>query len=166
MTVGTNRASIKLASVTDVAVVTDIIRNAFKDVANRFNLTEHNCPKHPSNCREQWIEDAMQKGVRYYVVEVDGIQSGCVALEQVNAEVCYLERLAVLPAYRRSGYGCKLVEYALGEAKFIGVQRVDIGIIAADIVLKDWYQQLGFEVTKKATFDHLPFEVIYMSKVV
>jgi len=166
MTVEINHATIRLASVMDVAVVTDIIRNAFQDVANRFNLTEQNCPKHPSNCREQWILDAMQKSVRYYVIDTEGIQRGCVALEQANAEVCYLERLAVLPAYRRCGHGGELVEHALGEAKTLGVQKVDIGIIAADTELKEWYQKLGFKVTTKAAFDHLPFEVIFMSKVI
>lgn len=164
MTVGINQTNIRLISAKDVAVVTDIIRNAFKDVANRFDLTKQNCPKHPSNCKEEWIQDAMNKGVYFYILEKEGAMRGCVALEKASPEVCYLERLAILPADRRCGYGGELVEYALNQAKTLGVQKVDIGIIAAQTELKVWYQKFGFKVTRKAAFDHLPFEVLFMSK--
>jgi N-acetylglutamate synthase-like GNAT family acetyltransferase len=157
---------IRSASERDVAIVTKIIRKSFLGVAERFNLTAHNCPTHPSNCREQWIQEALKKGVRYYVLQAEGRQCGCVALELANPEVCYLERLAVLPVYRRRGYGRALVEYSLGEAGAIGVQKVDIGIIAEHRELKIWYQHIGFEEVRRATFDHLPFEVLFMSMTV
>jgi N-acetylglutamate synthase-like GNAT family acetyltransferase len=155
--------SIRRASALDVPVVTGIIRKSFLDVAKHFNLTEHNCPTHPSNCREQWIQEALKKGVRYYVLEAEGQQCGCVALEHANPEVCYLERLAVLPDHRRCGYGRALMAHAVGEARALGVQRVDIGIIAEHTELKDWYRHIGFEEVRRATFNHLPFEVLFMS---
>jgi len=33
----------------DTAVLAETIRGAFRDVAERFDLTEENCPRHPSN---------------------------------------------------------------------------------------------------------------------
>jgi len=34
----------------DAAVVADIIRRSFAEVAMHFSLTSENCPTHPSNC--------------------------------------------------------------------------------------------------------------------
>ena len=38
-----------------------------------------------------------------------------------------------------------------------------IGIIAKDTGLKQWYQRLGFNAGPIKTFDHLPFEVAFLS---
>ena len=86
------------------------------------------------------------------------------ALEQADPEVCYLERLAVLPAQRRQSFGRALVDHALDMARELGSNQVDIGIIAAQTELKEWYKKKGFVEQRKARFPHLPFEVLFMSK--
>lgn len=156
--------TIRDASRADVFVLVDIIRNSFRDVADRFDLTEKNCPKHPSCCTTHWIEAALQKGVRYFLLEYKGVPCGCVALERAQPEVCYLERLAVLPEYSRRGFGKALVDHALLAAEAAGAYRVEIGIIAAQGELKEWYQRFGFVETGRAVFKHLPFEVMFMAK--
>lgn len=155
--------TIRKASATDVPRLVEIIRTAFQDVALRFGLTADNCPKHPSNCREAWIASAMEKSVRYFVLDSEGVSCGCIALEPANPETCYLERLAVLPQQRRQGLGRSLVEGGLCEAKALGAHRVDIGIIAAHTELRDWYRKIGFVDQKTAVFPHLPFQVLFMS---
>jgi diamine N-acetyltransferase len=157
--------SIKDANESDIPVLVDIIRNSFRDVAVRFGLTEQNCPKHPSNCTSQWIETAFQKGVRYFILECRTFPCGCVALEQARPRPCYLERLAVLPDHRFRGFGKALVDHALSQAGQTGVERVEIGIIADQHELRDWYSRIGFVETGKALFQHLPFEVRFMAKV-
>ena len=152
------------ASLPDVPVVVDLIRKAFADVAARFGLTPENCPRHPSNCAPEWIETAIQKGVQFFLLEMDGGPAGCVAIEKGPPGVCYLERLAVLPAYRRRGLGKALVDRALSRAAALGAQRVEIGIIAAQEELKEWYRRLGFVETRTAEFPHLPFEVCFMAR--
>jgi hypothetical protein len=81
----------------DVDVLVETIRGAFRDVAERFGLTEENCPRHTSNCRADWIEKDMDRGVTYFVLESEGRVAGNVALEGVRPGLCNLERLAVLP---------------------------------------------------------------------
>jgi N-acetylglutamate synthase-like GNAT family acetyltransferase len=83
----------------------------------------------------------MERDVTYFVIENENIVAGCAALEQANSDVCYLERLAVLPEQRRSGFGKKLVTHMLSEAKSLGAHRVNIGIIAQQIELKNWYKK-------------------------
>ena len=83
----------------DTLVVT--IRGSFRDVAERFGLNEENCPRHPSNCRADWVEKDMARGVTYYVLEYEWRVAGNVALEWVRPGLCNMERLAVLPHWRR-----------------------------------------------------------------
>ena len=151
------------AAADDADRLADVIRRASRDVAERFGVTAENCPKHPSHCTAEWVDAAMGKGVRFYVLESDGAACGCVALEPAKPNVCYLERLAVLPEFRRRGFGAALVRHALEQAKALGAGRVEIGIIAEHTELKSWYARLGFVVEREAvTFEHLPFKVTFM----
>jgi N-acetylglutamate synthase-like GNAT family acetyltransferase len=147
----------------DIGVLTEIIRSSFRDVADRFGLTQENCPKHPSNCTVDWIQGDMDRGVTYFIFEDHGLASGCVALELAGSKLCYLERLAVRPPQRRRGFGRALVEYVLAEAKRSGSRRMSIGIIAEQTELKSWYQKIGFVEAETKEFAHLPFRVTFMS---
>jgi GNAT superfamily N-acetyltransferase len=156
---------IREATGLDIDVLSDIIRNSFRDVAERFGLTAENCPRHPSNCTREWIVSAMEKGVRHFVLETDETPCGCAALEQVRPEVCYLERLSVLPDFRHTGFGTELVKHLIEISREIGSRQVEIGIIASDLCLKSWYENLGFSQTHTGSFAHLPFEVAFMVNV-
>lgn len=105
---------------------------------------------------------ALTNGARYFIFESDGGTIGCVALEHPRTEVCYLERLAVLPEHRRRGIGKALVQHVLAEARQLRAQRVGIGIIADHAELRAWYAGLGFVATHQAEFAHLPFTVQFM----
>ena len=156
-------ATIRRCTKQDVQILTDTIRQSFLTVAKRFGLNEENAPRHPSNCTADWIERDMSRGVVYFVIDTENGIVGCVALERANPEVCYLERLAVLPGHRTHGFGKALVNYALSQAKDLGSRRVDIGIIAQDAALKGWYKKIGFVEGESKEFSHLPFRVTFMS---
>jgi hypothetical protein len=57
--------SIKKAGSADISILSDFIRHAYKDVAQRFGLTLQNCPKHPSNCTDEWVQSDLDRGVIY-----------------------------------------------------------------------------------------------------
>jgi len=80
-----------------------------------------------------------------------------------GSETRYLERLAVLPGYRRRGLGKALVAHVQSTAKALGAQRVSIGIIAEHVELRNWYKRLGFVETGDKDFSGLPFRVTFMS---
>lgn len=159
-----NRADIVIRQAVDgeAPVLASIIRQAFHDVALRFNLTPENCPKHPSNCTDDWIIRDWQRGVVYYLLELGGLFAGCVAMERAGQGLIYLERLAVLPDYRRGGFGKRLVDHVFCQAKAMGAERMGIGIIAAQDDLKAWYRQIGFSEKDTKHFDHLPFDVTFL----
>ncbi|WP_372679413.1 GNAT family N-acetyltransferase [Desulfosarcina sp.] len=150
------------ATQNDAGRLSRLIRDSFADVAERFELTPQNCPRHPSNYTRKWVERDLSRGVRYYLLIADGTAVGCVGVENPSPTVCYMERLAVLPHHRGQGYGTRLVRQAITHARQTGASTVDIGIIAADAGLKDFYKALGFEEGETKTFPHLPFAVAFL----
>ena len=153
---------IRQASSVDTTLLAGIISNSFRNVAERFGLSDENCPKHPSNCTDEWVQKDLARGVIYYILEKDGNPVGCVAIEPASNDVCYLERLAVLPNERGNGYGRALVTNVLLKAKTLGAQEVGIGIIADHTELKEWYRKIGFIEGDTKDFKHLPFCVTFM----
>lgn len=80
-----------------------------------------------------------------------------------TADGAELDHLAVLPAYRHQGLGKELVCYAADYAKsHLRAQKIQIGIVEENTVLKTWYQSQGFVHTGTKQFDHLPFTVGFM----
>jgi ribosomal protein S18 acetylase RimI-like enzyme len=154
---------IRAAGFADIPILSDLIRVSFRDVAERFALTLENCPKHPSNCTDEWVKNDFVRGAAYYILEHDGAPVGCVALEKANPELCYLERLGVLPRSRRKGFGKALVDHVFYEASSLGAKQISVGIISDDTELQLWYQRIGFVEKETKEFTHLPFLVTFMS---
>lgn len=155
---------IRPAAPEDAAALAAVIRASFQDVAERFGLTPGNCPGHPSNCTEDRVRRDMAKGIRYFLLEEGGQAAGCVALDARTPGWCELERLAVLPACRRRGFGAALVRHVFREAAQAVIPEVRIGIIDAHAELKDWYRRLGFTETGVRDFPHLPFRVAFLAR--
>lgn len=147
----------------DTSLLAVLICDSYRDVAERFGLTPENCPKHPSNCTEGWIKKDFERGVVYYILERNSTPIGCVALEKAGSGLCYLERLSVLPAYRRNGFGKMLVEHIYDQAKTLKMSRISIGIISEQTELKSWYRKMGFIDGETKEFPHLPFLVTFMT---
>ena len=139
-----------------------IISESNKDVAKKFNLTRENNPKHPSFYNKEWVLSDFDRGEEYFLAEDGGISVGCVAFEQPEKDIAYLNRLSVLPEYRHKGTGALLVQHILDHSRSKHIKVVSIGIIAAHKVLKSWYVNLGFIEGETTIFDHLPFDVTYM----
>jgi len=154
---------IKAATIDDVSILSGLICHSYRDVAQRFGLTPKNCPKHPSNCTDDWIRNDLARGVSYYILEHNGLAAGCAALETPDPDLGYLERLAVLPASRRKGFGRILIDHVFSRAQDSGIKKISIGIIAAQTDLKRWYQEIGFIEGATKEFTHLPFRVTFMT---
>lgn len=154
---------ISICAQKDIGVLVETIRRSFQDVDLRFDLTQENAPRHPANCTKEWIQKDMERGVTYFVIENENLIAGCVALEQANPDLCYLERLAVLPDQRRRGFGNALLTHVLSQARSLGAKRVNIGIIAEQNELKKWYKEIGFVEQESKEFPRLPFDVTFMS---
>lgn len=147
----------------DAEAIATIIKESNIDVAEEFELNFDNNPKHPSFCKKEWVLADFERGEEYFLYQQNGVNLGCIAFENPRPEVAYLNRLSVLPGYRRKGVGEDLVSFVLNYAKTKGIKRVSIGIIAKHLKLKNWYVKLGFVEGEKKVFPHLPFDVQYLS---
>jgi N-acetylglutamate synthase-like GNAT family acetyltransferase len=155
---------IREVSKADAAVIARIVSEAFQDVAAMFNFTPQNCPTFPAFCQPDWIAEAFEKGRRFFIASLHGEATGCVGMTAPKDDACELVRLAVLPGHRHSGLGAKLVGHIMEQAQGLGLVRVDLAIVAENTRLLHWYERLGFAVTHKTRYPHLPFEVAYMSR--
>jgi GNAT superfamily N-acetyltransferase len=148
----------------DKDILIALIRDSFRDVAEKFALTVENCPKFGGFNAKKRVEADFEKGFPYYILEENGRACGCVALEKAGSEMCYLGKLAVLPEYRNKGFGRALVNHLFKQAKKNGVRRVEIALISKHRKLKKWYKKFGFVQFRTKKFDHLPFIVAFMYK--
>ncbi|MDD3243420.1 MAG: GNAT family N-acetyltransferase [Eubacteriales bacterium] len=139
-----------------------VIRAGFADTATRFGLTEQNCPTHGAFLRPGRLEEAFCAGKRIYGCFCEGVLAGCAVLTPCREGVCELEKLAVLPAFRRAGCGAALVERCKAEARVLGAGRLTCAIIAENRALGAWYGKLGFLPTGTRKFAHLPFTVGFL----
>ena len=154
---------IRQANNDDIGILVNLLRSSFRDVAERFELTIENCPKNLAFCTKERIGNDFERGLEYYILEKDGQPCGCVAIEKATPDICYLERLAVLPQHRRKGYGEALVNHIFELARKKSAKKLEIGIIAEDKKLTNWYGKFGFVLKGTKKFDHLPFIVAFMS---
>ena len=155
--------SIRPASENDIAAIAHLIQLAYKDVAQRFGLNSDNCPKHPSNTTDAWIRSDLERAVTYFLLVQDNALIGCAALETSDPSVAYLMRLAVLPEFRRRGFGEMLVQHIISQARRLAMSCISIGLIAEQEELATWYRKLGFIPGETKRFEHLPFTVRYMT---
>ena len=95
----------------------------------------------------QLYEDLRDFGV----YEVDGDVVGCVALTIIWADLAEVRSLAVEDRYRGKGIGRRLIEWAVEEARRLGIRR-----LMALTYEQGFFGRLGFEAVSK---ESLPLKV-------
>ena len=141
-----------------------VIRNSFKTVAEEFGLTRENAPTHPSLLTVRWLKQKKSDDVKYFGLFLDKRQIGFILIEEADAETYWVEKLAILPAYRHGGYGVKLIAFAIDYIREHGGKKVALGMMNEHTVLKNWYKRLGFKQTSTRKYPQLPFSVGYMER--
>ncbi len=155
----------ELSTTKEIKDAVPIIQFSFKTVADDFDLTFDNCPSHPSFITYEKLSDLKKKGLIFIGLFIDDLQIGFIAIEKVNNDLFYIEKLSVLPPYRHNSYGRKLIDYAIMHVKNMKGKKISIGIINEHSVLKKWYNTIGFNEVMTKHYDHLPFTVCFMEKI-
>jgi len=157
--------NIREATPDDSSTIAILVSESNRDVAIAFDLNADNCPKHPSFCTEVWVKDDFVRGVKYFIHEEDSRPIGCVAYESPSRELAFLNRLSILPEYRKHGVGARLVHHIVEYARSRSINTISIGVIGEHVELQRWYRNLGFIDGETKRFSHLPFSVKYMAFV-
>ena len=143
-----------------------VIRAAFDTVAKTFGLTEQSCPTNAAFMKTERLLYDRNNGNTMYVLKLDGEIAGFMQLENKGDGRYELKNIAVLPECRHMGFGKTLLDYAKEKVKQFGGQKISIGIIEENIVLKQWYEKNGFVHLGTKKFEHLPFTVGFMEATI
>lgn len=145
----------------------NVLRDSFATVAEEFNLTRENTPSNAAFIEYTDLLKLKEKGVNMFGVYMDEVQIGFFAIEknEHEDELYYLGKLGVVPDQRHNGYGGQMLEFVFNEIRQAGGDRISIGIINKNLVLKNWYIRFGFSPTAVKNYPHLPFEVCMMEKI-
>lgn len=153
---------VKVDSKKQLEICLDIIHKSFITVADDFNLTRDNCPSHTAFISLEKLKAQYLAGRAMFLYEKDGEKVGYFSLKK-NGNIAELDNLAVLPSYRHSGIGKEIIEFSKEYAReHLHAEKLTIGIIEENAVLKKWYENLEFIHTGTKKFQHLPFTVGFM----
>lgn len=146
----------------DLEQCAEVIRQGFSTVASDFGLTAENCPTNGAFIKADRLIADMNKGNLMYGLFADDCMAGFMQLEKKSCSRYELEKITVIPQFRHSGLGKKLLDFAMAKAKGLGAEKLTIGIIEENSILKNWYTANGFVHTGTKKFDFLPFTVGFM----
>lgn len=153
---------IKVTTENQLDTCLNIIHKSFQTVADDMNLTKENCPSHTAFMPLEKLQNQFENGNPMFLYEYNNKFIGYFSLS-INDNSVELNNLSVLPEYRHLGIGKKIVNYAVDYSKnTLGVNKIKIGIVEENTILKEWYKTLGFVHTGTRKFEHLPFTVGFM----
>ena len=158
---------IRRMSLEEIPECVNVIRGAFKTVADELGFTEENAPRFTAFATDenrlgyQFCVDKKPMIVYLHQGSIVGYYS-LALLENGNVE---LNNLSVLPEFRHLGIGEKLVNDAIEKVRTFGKDKIEIGIVEENVKLRKWYEKLGFIHTGTKKYDFFPFTCGYMEKV-
>ena len=151
----------------DIPKCVEVIKESFMTVADELGFTVENAPRFTAFAiSEDRIRYQLDNEHRLMIVYYDSSKIiGYYSLLARDNVQCELSNLCVLPGYRHNGVGAALLNDAFDRAKKRGCERINIGIVEENRVLREWYERNGFVHTGTQKFDFFPFTCGYMEKV-
>ena len=151
----------------ELSACADLIRRSFQTVADEFGFTRENAPRFTAFAATEeqllWHMDGEHRLM--YLYEEGGRPCGYYSLLLRDQGSCELGSLSVLPEYRHSGIGGKLLQHAVKTAEVQGCTVMNLSIVEENTVLRKWYERHGAIHTGIKKFDFFPFTCGYMKIV-
>lgn len=90
------------------------------------------------------------------LVDHNGEIEGCIALREVNADICEMKRLYVRPQARGRNIGRQLAERLIAEARGIGYKEMRLDVQEKSVSARSLYEALGFVPAEPISFNPVP----------
>ncbi len=144
-----------------------VIRESFMTIAEQFGFTIENAPRFTAFATtEERLLYQMDNEPRFMFgyFDSDGKIIGYYSLLMQDKGECELSNLCVLPECRHKKIGHELLQDAYRQAKAHERNKINIGIVEENTVLRKWYENAGFVHIGTEKFDFFPFTCGYMVK--
>jgi len=117
-----------------------------------FRLTEACMRHYAEETWGQWNEEITRASflpATHHIIQVDGRDIGCIALEQA-ADHLVLQKLYILPDWQNRGIGARIMRDIMAEA---GARPLRVAVLVVNPA-RGFYQRLGFVVTRSTPERH------------
>jgi ribosomal protein S18 acetylase RimI-like enzyme len=153
--------SFKKASTGDAKVVSDIVQASFKAQAAILNLNRTEHPNYVAFEGPDGVLKSLSQGETVILGCLEALPVATTRFKQSEKEPeCgHISRLAVLPEYRKRGFGVELMDFAQKELKALGVEVVEIEIVAEFDKLRVFYLRQGYSPETTYSVASLPFKI-------
>ena len=158
---------IKEITKTEIHDSVNVIRKSFQTVADELGFTSENAPRFTAFAvTEERLIYQMENEQRlmYAYYDESNTMIGYYSLLLQENNECELNNLCVLPRHRHKNIGSELLANAFSKAKQAGCEKINIGIVEENRVLRKWYEDKGFIHIKAEKYDFFPFTCGYMEK--
>lgn len=157
---------IRPMSIEEIPECVKVIRDSFKTVADDLGFTEENAPRFAAFATDEGrlkYQFLVERRPMYVLLR-EGKIAGYYSLAFLEEGGAELNNLAVLPGYRHMGLGRKLLEDCFSKLRMYEINKLRIGIVEENQVLRKWYEKNGFVHIGTHKFDFFPFTCGYMEK--
>lgn len=156
---------VKINDLNILSCFTDVIKNSFRTVADQYGLTEKNSPTNPAFTTIDSLKKIESKA-ECFGLYLDSTPCGFFALEfNSESKTFYLERVCVLPEQRHNGLGKAILNFAENYCKNHNADKISIGIMNDNTILKKWYIENGYTEICIKQFPHIKFEVCFLENL-
>lgn len=157
---------IKAISKENIQECVNVIKESFKTVADTFGFTQENASRFTAfatSVERLTYQYEIEKRPMYACFE-NGRIEGYYSLQIMDNKECELNNICTLPSCRHKKIGEELITDAFEKARAFGCNKMNIGIVEENQLVKKWYQSFGFIHIGTKKFDFLPFVTGYMIK--
>ncbi len=151
----------RIDSMEQLPVCLEIIHKSFKTVADKFNFTKENCPRHTSFMPIEKLEEQYKNGFKMFLYSFNDDNIGFFSVKSYDNNL-ELNTLGVLPEYRENGIGRSIIDFSKKYAREHNCRKTKISIVEENTILRKWYESLGFIHTGIKIIPDLPFTVGFM----
>lgn len=150
---------IKVIEEQDYKLCYQMMIESFLAVAETIDATFDNCPGNSAFLEYNTFLNIIEKGLvlyGYYAPEL----VGCIGLHKKSDKRHKIKYLCVSRHYQHQGYGKALMDHV--ESLVEG--KLQLGMINENIILRTWYESLGYQIDKVMSYKKNKFTVAFMEK--
>ncbi len=155
-------------SINEIEDYLSLIKKSFQTVAEELQMTKGIFPASGAFFDKNGFHKLLNKGAQLFGLyhKDDTVRQliGCVAINSKDGRKYKIMKLAILPDYRKKGYGSLLMNFIEEYIFVLGGQAISLGMVLENEVLKNWYINRNYQIIKTSPYKKTNFNICFMEK--